>query len=160
MPMPGRRSKETWARSHQPVLQEKCPSLGDLGGSEPAKCLAGVCLCTWGIAKQAMFLGGRLLANMKATFAPSSGSRTLLLEGRIVLELIGEPMVENRRFDELVDLQDQYLLPFRATFFVVVPGEASPEIPAGGPQVRPGEKILIQGLRQSLFFRGLGRLIL
>ena len=55
-----------------------------------------------------VFLGGRLLAKMQATFAPSSGSRTLLLEGRIVLELIGEPMVENHSFDELVDLQDAY----------------------------------------------------
>ena len=73
---------------------------------------------------------------MKATFAPSSGSRTLLLEGRIVLELIGEPMVENRSFDELVDLQDAYdtlilhvglqcLKSFRPTSLVV------PEIPAG-----------------------------
>ena len=60
------------------------------------------------IAKQAVFLGGRLLANMKATFAASSGSRTLLREGRSVLELIAERMVENRSFDELVDLQDAY----------------------------------------------------
>ena len=133
--------EEIWARGHQPVLQEKCSTLGDLGGAGLAKCLTGVCLFTGDIAKQAVFLGGRLLANMKATFAPSSGSRTLLLEGRIVLELIREPMVENRSFDELVDLQDvydtlilhvglQYLKPFRPTFSVVVPGEAGPEIPA------------------------------
>ena len=102
------------------------------------------------IAKQAVSLGGRLLTNMKATFAPSSGSCTLLLEGYIVLELIGEPIVENPSFDELVDSQDtddtlilhlglQYLLPFRPTFQVVVP-EAGPEIPSRRrPQVRPGE---------------------
>ena len=43
---------------------------------------------------------------MKATFAPPSGSRALLLDGCIVLELFGEPVAENRSFDELVDLQD------------------------------------------------------
>ena len=59
--------EENWARGHQPVLQEKFPSLGDLGGAKPAKCLTGVCLCTGDIAKQAVFLGGRLLANMMAT---------------------------------------------------------------------------------------------
>ena len=59
-----------------------------------------------------------------------------------MLEFIGEPMVENRSFDELVDLREaydtlilhvglQYLKPFRPTSSVVVPGEASPEIPAG-----------------------------
>ena len=59
-----------------------------------------------------------------------------------MLESTGEPTVENRSFDELVDSQDaydtlilhvglQYLKPFRLTFLVVVPGEARPEIPAG-----------------------------
>ena len=126
--------------------RKSAPLWGDFGGAEPAKCLT-----TGDIAKQAVFLGGRLLANMKATFVPSWGSRTLLLEG-IVLELIGEPVVENRTFDELVGLQDargtlilhvglQYLKPFRPTFLVVVPGEASPDDPSRrGPQVRPGEK--------------------
>ena len=75
--------EENQARSHQPVLQEKCPSLGDLGSAEPAKYLTGACLCTGDTAKQGVFLGGRLLANVKATFAPSSGSRTLLLEAAL-----------------------------------------------------------------------------
>ena len=147
MPMPGRRTcRRAWRRSGREATSlccsHKCTSLGDLVSAEPAKCLTGVCLCTGDIAKQAVFLGCRLLANMKTTFAPSSGSRTLLLEGRTVLELIGKPMVDNRSFDELVYLQDaydtlilhaglQYLKPCRPTFLVVMPGEGGPEIPAG-----------------------------
>ena len=142
-------------------LQEKCPSLGDPGGAEPVKCLTGVSLCTGDVGKQAVFLGGRLLATMMATYAPSPGSRTLLHDGRIVLDFIGEPMVENRSFDEVVDLQDAYdtlilhvglqnLKPFRTTFLVGVPGKTSPEVAAGaGRKYVQVQNSLIQRSRQS-----------
>ena len=61
--------EENRARGHQLLLQEKCPSLGDLGSAEPAKCLTGVCL-------------KRCSGQHEGDVAPSSGSRTLLLEGR------------------------------------------------------------------------------
>lgn len=134
--------EKDWNQRHQVAYSSDCPpelSAQANMESDDVLCLsAGVCLCsdTGKITKQ---IGDRLLAHMRKYFPRGSETRQKLLEGFVVLSVVGEPASDD--YEDIVGSDNlfgevlfhcglHYLSPFRPTFMKVEEVAAGGEAPA------------------------------
>lgn len=134
-----------WEQAHATLWQASCPAVEETAGQEESPCLAaGICLCSEA-GKRLKLLGGRLLAAMKRIFPKGSQNRRLLLDGQVVVRLMGEPAEDASYEDMLADSTEMvdewlhiglmYLSPFRPTFLRVKETMVPDEVPATNGRV-------------------------
>ena len=126
----------------RPVLGEDCESLPNTDTQpEPTKCFeAGVCLCK-GVGPKLKAIGNGLDTHMRKIFNAKCEHRLSLVEGFVVLRLMGEPISDN--VDEIMGQENafpsvffhvgmHYLTPFRPTLLKLEPASDDGEEPAQG----------------------------
>lgn len=132
--------EEGWMQMHQAVTQASGANVFPAeDASDPPPCYeAGVCLCSTE-GKALKQVGDKLLKHMRERFKPKSKDRGLLLDGFVVLRIVGGPDTDDYETllgpggdicEVLLHVGLHYLKPFRPTFLELVCAEAGNEMPA------------------------------